>query len=212
LQYTASAETKTLLNKYGFVLRMLQDGFELYTSSNQSLETHLNYIAQVSGKNSFEFVGTTTNPNFYNFTAIPMNELGVLTYSSDQTSTDTSSDTILLTETFVSGSPSQYAVKINIKFDDIIRLQKTINYLNYNIQLKSRQTQWNYYIINNSNQQYNQLEIQSTNENIEFSEATEATLQNGQKALLFKSKTTKIPLKNEVTYKLDLINTLLNIT
>lgn len=204
LQYETSAQTKTILDKYGFVMRLLNNGFEIYTNS-QTIEEQLNYISQVAGIDAFNFYGITTDQNFYNFTNIPMNELGVLTYVSD--TTDASTDaTIQLAETIISEASTQHAVSISIKFDDIIRLKKSSDAIHFNIQMQARETQWNYYIINNSNQEYNQLEITGNND-IQFEQPQEVTLQNGQKALLFASKTTKIPLKNEVTYKFDLVNT-----
>ena len=209
--YDATTETKSVLNKYRLVLRKTQSGFELYSTTNQSIETYLNYITQVSGQTAFEFLGTTTDQHFYNFTNIPINELGVLTYESDQTVNDASHTSIQLKETFVEAASTQNALSITLKFEDIIRLQKTNDPIEYSIQLQARETQWIYYIINNSNQEYNQLEIQSTNENIQFTKTAETTLQNGDKALPFSSQPTKIPLKNEVTYTFNLINTKKNI-
>ncbi|EDP97199.1 hypothetical protein U8527_02590 [Kordia algicida OT-1] len=205
LQYKASTQTTTIFDKYGFVMRLLHNGFEIYTNTSQTIEEKLNYISQVAGIDAFNFYGITTDQNFYNFTNIPMNELGVLTYVSD--ATDVSTDaTIQLAETIISDTTTQYAVSISIKFDDIIRLKKSSDAIHFNIQMQARETQWNYYIINNSNQEYNQLEITGSND-IQFGQSEAVTLQNGQKALLFTSKTTKIPLKNEVTYTFDLINT-----
>lgn len=209
--YDTTTETKNVCNKYGLVLQKTQNGFELYSTTNQSIETYLNYISQVSGQTAFEFLGTTTDQNFYNFTNIPINELGVLTYESDQTVQNTSNIPIQLKETFVQEVSTQNALKITLKFEDIIRFYKTNNPIEYSIELQARETQWMYYIINNSNQAYNQLEIQSTDENIQFTATAEIILQNGDKALPFASQTTKIPLKNEVTYTLNLINTKKNI-
>lgn len=206
MSYKASTTTETMLSKYGIVLRNEQDGFEIYTTTNQSIETFLTYITNVSGHTAFEFDGITSDANFYNFTNIPINKVGVLTYESNQTVTEDSNTTIQLQENFVPSNSATNALKITIYFDDIIRLQQTNDHIQFSIQLQARETQWNYYIINNSNQEYNQLEIQSTDEHIQFSEVSEVTLQNHQKALLFTSNTNNIPLKNEVTYQFNLIN------
>jgi len=205
--YEASSETSAIFQKYGILLRIEQSGFEVYTTTGQSIETYLKYITQASGQNAFEFYGVTTDANFYNFTNVLMDEIGVLTYESDQTVLDTSSKSIQLQETFVPVTTTQHALAITIQFEDIIRLQQTNDQIAFNISLQARETQWNYYIINNSNQEYNQLEIQSTEPTIEFSGSTEVTLQNGQNALLFTSTNSKIPLKNEVAYQFNLINT-----
>lgn len=205
--YEATQDTKAIFQKYGMILRIQQSGFEVYTTSNQSIETYLNYISQISQQTAFSFLGIATDPNYFNFTAIPINEIGVLSYQSDQTVADASSNSIQLQETFVQKSNSQNALAITIKFDDIIRLQQTNDHIQFNIQLQARETQWKYYIINNSNQEYNKLEIQSTEPTIAFTGPTEATLQNGQNAQLFIATNQKIPLKNEVTYQFNLINT-----
>ncbi|PTX64049.1 hypothetical protein C8N46_101659 [Kordia periserrulae] len=207
MSYKASATTEKILSKYGIVLRNEHDGFEIYTTANQSIETFLTYITNVAGHTAFEFEGVANDQNFYNFTNIPINNVGVLTYESNQTIAEASSTTIQLQETFVPSNTAANALKVTIYFDDIIRLQQTNDHVQFGIQLQARKTQWNYYIINNSNQEYNQLEIQSTDENIQFSDATEVTLQNNQKALRFTSNTSQIPLKNEVTYQFNLINT-----
>lgn len=211
LVYETSIETQAIFQKYGLVLRKAADGFEVYSTTNQSTETYLNYISQVSGQTAFEFIGITTDPNFYYFTNIPMNEVGVLTFASDQTNSDASNSSILLKETFVKEASTQYALKLTTKFDDIIHTKKTIENIAYSIQLQARDTQWIYYIINKSNQEYNQLEIQSTDQNIQFTAAAEITLQNGDKALPFISQT-QISLTNEVTHQFNLINTKKTIT
>ncbi len=206
LVYNTTPETQTTFQKYGLMLRKTNDGFEVYTTSNQATEAYLNYITQVAGQTAFEFLGTTTDQNFYYFTDIPMNEVGVLTFTSDQTTNNASNSNILLKETFVSQASTSYALQLSIAFKDIIQTQKTTNTVTYSIQLQARETQWIYYVINKSNQEYNQLEIQSTDENIQFTAMEETTIQNGEKALPFSSQT-QIPLTNEVTHQFNLINT-----
>ena len=206
LNYKASVDTQILMNTYGLIQKATTNGFEVYATTSQPIETFLNYITKVSETTAFEFAGITSNETFYNFTALPVNQLGVLTYQSDNQENVVTAENIQLAETFVSDETSQEAISIIIQFKDIIRLLKTNKNVQYNIQLTARETQWNYYIINNSNQEYKQLVIQSKGK-IQFSAPTEATLQNGQKAQLFSSKTIKIPLKNVVEYEFNLTNT-----
>jgi hypothetical protein len=206
LHYKASADTQTLMDKYGFALKVTTKGFQVYTTTHQSVENYLNYITQVSENTAFAFAGITSDQNFYNFTNVPIDQLGVPTYTSTNTENVATNETIQLAETFVTNTTTQEAVSITITFDDLIRLHKTSNNVQFNIQMNARETQWNYYVINNSNQEFKQLAIQSNNE-IQFSEPTAVTLQNGQNALLFSSETTKIPLKNTVQNTFNLINT-----
>ncbi|MEM6685395.1 MAG: hypothetical protein AAF617_06320 [Bacteroidota bacterium] len=207
MRYEATQETNSIFQKYGMLLRIEQSGFEVYTTTNQALETYLNYVSQVSQQTAFVFSGIVTDANFHNFTNVPMDEIGVLSYESDQTLSEASSETIQLQETFIQKDSTQKALSITIKIADIIQWQQTSDHVQFNIQLQARETQWNYYIINNSNQEYNKLEIQSTEPTIAFTGSTAVTLQNGQNALLFTSNNPQIPLKNEVTYQFNLINT-----
>lgn len=205
LQYRANSKTKIIQDKFGFVFKLLPDGFEFYTSSSQPIETYLNYITKVTGATAFEFEGITDYANFYNFTDIPINELGVLSYESDKSKT-LSNDIIQLSETFVKDINNQKAITISVKFKDIISLKKSNSNIVFHVQMQARKTIWNYYIINNSHQEYDELTIQGSKE-IQFTTPTETTLQNGQKALLFSSDSTKIPLKNEATHTFELVNT-----
>ena len=206
LMYKANSDTQAWMQTYGLILKSTTNGFEVYTATNQPIENYLNYIKQVSKTTGFTFVGTATDSNFYNFTELPINQLGVLSYSSTNTQNDAEAESIQLMETFVTATTAQEAISITITFDDVLELLKVGNNVQFSIQLNARETQWNYYVINNSNQEFKQLEIQSDNE-IQFSDSTAVTLQNGQNALLFSSETTKIPLKNSVQYNFNLINT-----
>lgn len=206
LQYKPSLNTQTLMNTYGLILKSNTTGLEVFATTNQPMESYLNYIKRVSETTGLTFMGIATDPNFYNFTELPINQLGVLSFASNRTHNDAESENIQLVETFDTTSNSQNAVSITIQFDDLLKLYTIQNPLQFSILLNARKTQWNYYIINNSNQEFKQLEIQSDPE-IQFSNSTTVTLQNGQNALVFSSQNTKIPLKNSVQYHFNLINT-----
>jgi hypothetical protein len=206
LHYNASPTTQTIIDKYGLIVRKNTNGFELYTTTNQPIEEYLNYIKQVTEEKAFEFSGTTIDQNFYNYTAeIPLTNIGILSYEKKQ---DTATAMpIELTKTFIPKSDTKNAIHLKIEYDDIIRLRKTNTSIEFQIQLNARKTQWRYYIINNSNQNFNELAIESNTDEIQFSNEGETTLQNGQRALLFSSGTHKIPLKNTAENKFNLINT-----
>jgi len=206
LQYAANADTQTWMDKYGIILKLNTNGFEIFTTSNQPIENHLNYITQVSQHNAFAFAGITTDPNFYNFTNIPMDQLGVLSYTSTNSENIATDETTQLAATFIKEASTQEAISITITFNDIIRFHNTNGNAQFSIQMNARETQWKYYVINNSNQEYKQLQIQSDT-GIQFSEPTAVTLQNGQNALLLSSETTKIPLQNTTQHTFNLINT-----
>lgn len=205
-KYEAHPQTQALMQKYGIVLHVMNSGFELFAATNQTIETFLTYISQVSNQTSFDFWATTTTQNFYNFTKVPYNMLGTLTYSSANIGNE-SSDGILLLENFEANSSAEKAMNVSIQFQDVISLQKENQILQFNIQLEARSTQWNYFIIQNSDQSYQELSIQSKDRSIHFSKPQQTTLQNGQKAVCFSSEETKIPLHDTIINPLDLINT-----
>lgn len=196
-------DTKQIIDKYGFIIRKTQSGFQLYSNTNQSIEDYLQYIQQVTETNAFEFTGTAINQAFYNYTAeIPVTEIGVLSYKSNELTTSP----IALEKTFVAKNDASNAITIKIQFDDIIKADTTDN-LTYQIQLHARKTQWQYHIINSSNQEYTEIAIESNATEIQFINEGETTLQNGQKATLFSSGETLIPLKNVAEHKFDIVNT-----
>ncbi len=201
--YHPSVETKKMMDTYGLLMRKMPNGFQIYTSTSQSIETYINYITQVTGIDALKFNGTATEQAFYNYTAqIPLNEIGMLSY----TNTHQTNTPVLLQETFISQSSTNDILQITITFEDIVQAQKTGTDLAYQIQFTARETQWNYYIINTSNQNYHEIAIQSSTEEIQFSNKGETTLQNGQKAILFSSGTL-LSLKDIAQHKFDLINT-----
>ncbi len=55
LRYKANADTQKFIDKYGLVMRLTNNGFELYTTTNQSIEDYLNDITQVSETTAFDF-------------------------------------------------------------------------------------------------------------------------------------------------------------
>jgi len=205
LQYKAMEHTQKIIDNYGFVIRLHTNGFELYTNTNQSIENYLNYIEQVTEIDTFEFTGVVTDQNFYNYTAeIPLTEIGVLSY---ENMSNTTTNPIELSKSFHPQSDVQNAVQIKIQFEDIINAHKSNANIAFQIQLHARKTQWHYNVINSSNQNFDQLTIESNAADVQFSNKGEITLQNGQKALLFSSEEYQLPLKNVPEYNFDLINT-----
>ena len=116
LNYKASVDTQILMNTYGLIQKATTNGFEVYATTSQPIETFLNYITKVSETTAFEFAGITSNETFYNFTALPVNQLGVLTYQSDNQENVVTAENIQLAETFVSDETSQEAISIIIIF------------------------------------------------------------------------------------------------
>lgn len=209
LQYTPSTETQKLIDKYALRILKTPDGFSFYVSTNQSIKDFLNYLKTTDGETSFSFDVLSINQEFTVFTAeYPIDTLGVISFNSTHTSMV---DTInVLQGTFTPNSMSQISFSITIDYDTIIRFRESGNNLKYKILFTARKTQWRYYIINNSNQHFEKLEIQSKL-GVQFEESKEVTLQNGVTALMFSSGEIKLPIKEKVEDTFNLLGTKTNL-
>ena len=204
LQYTPSPETQKLMNKYSMRLQHTSKGFSFYIATEQSIADFLNYIKTTDNATSFSFDVVSTNQYFTVFTDYPIHSLGVFFF--DSTNTTTIDGSTVMKGTFEPSTTSRTSFTITIDYDAIIRFRESGNNPRYNIQFTSRKTQWRYYIINNSNQHFEKLSIQSDS-GIQFEGPTEVTLQNGQNALLFSSGSVRIPLNESPTDIYNLVAT-----
>ncbi|WP_299767685.1 hypothetical protein [uncultured Dokdonia sp.] len=200
LQYKPSVATQNLLNKYNVHIHKTTTGFSLYASIDNNIKDFLNTIKTTEVETSFSFEVVSLNPSFTAYTLYPNSEIGYLSFT-----IPTNGDTTTLERTFVPDVTSTISFKITIDFDAIIRFRESGNSPNYTVTFESRKTQWRYYIITNSRQQFEKLSIQS-NSDIQFEGPTETMLQNGQNALMFSSGSLLLPLTEIPEYSFDLLS------
>jgi hypothetical protein len=204
LIFSGLGKTLALIKNYSFKIVSSTAGFTFYANSDFSNKDFLTYIESVSGATSFEFSATTLNTNFYRFTDLPVNELGLLVYDSDNGIVD-DKESILLKEGFEQRTNVNKLFKLSVNFKDIIKSNKNSS-LHYEIQFKPRSSQWKYNIINNSKQLIDGLSIK-TSSNIRFNSGEKIILKNGQEATCFSSKGNMIPLSESPQYEFDLETT-----
>ena len=204
LLYQATPNTQDIFKRYGFTMIPEINGFRLLSSQNQPISQLLNYISSIASIHSFEFEVQPTDQNFFLFTQnIPVTELGTLSFNSNNT--NTTENTLSLTPQFIPKTESNSAINISIQFQDLIKLNNQDQNVNYTIHLKARNTQWSYYIINQNKHYFSNLSIQS-NSDIQFDKKTNVKLPNGQKAILFSSKSYSIPLSKIPKHQFDLVD------
>lgn len=209
LQYTPSTETQRLMDKYTLRILKTPEGFSFYASTSQSIKGFLNYLRTTDNTTSFSFDVLSMNQEFTVFTAeYPIDALGTISF--DSTRTTMVESTNVLQGAFTSSPMSQISFSISIDYDAIIRFRESGNNPKYKILFTARKTQWRYYIINNSNQHFEKLEIQSKS-GIQFREPKEVTLQNGAVALMFSSGEMKLPIKEKVEDMFNLLGTKTNL-
>jgi hypothetical protein len=208
LQYRPSQETQVVMNRYALLLQKTPIGFSLYASTDQSIKEYLNYIKRTENTTSFSFDVVSMNQDFTVFTDYPITSLGIFSFNS--TNSIVVDGVTILKEVFEPRTASNISFSVTIDYDAIIRFRESGNNPFYIIKFIARKTQWRYYIINNSNQHFEKLEIKG-NSDVQFDAPIEVTLPNNKTALLFSSGDTKLPLQENATRTFNLLGTKTNL-
>ena len=202
--YKASEDTKKIMNAYSFVLMYADTGFSFYTEKTPSLEKLLKYIENVTGMTSFNFEASVTDPAFYQFTQFPVNKIGIINYESNRSSE--AGRKLILKGVFKERTDTLCLFTLKIRFADLIAYINDRSSVTFYAEFQARSTQWQYNIINNSGQHFDELFIRSHSEII-FNKPENIVMENGQKAFSFSSGAYRIPLKEVPEYQFDLVST-----
>ncbi|WP_417873685.1 hypothetical protein [Xanthomarina gelatinilytica] len=205
LLYVASKETENIIKRFSLKLKVTDRGFEFYMDTKNTIEEFLNYITLATGEDSFNFNVTTTNQQFYHYTNLPVNEIGVIKFSSSSVVISNEGEELI--PNFTKKQETDVLFKVAINFQDLIKLDKNKELVNYKIQFEARKTQWKYFIVNNSNQNLGKLSIKGTSEE-QFEGPFEIVLQNGQKAQEFSLEAQLLPLSEVPKYQFNLVSSI----
>jgi hypothetical protein len=205
LHFTPNPKADKLLKKFGFKMNTLSNGFDLYSNTTTSLSDLLDYISKTTQQNYFEFDIRCSNPNFILFTALPINLLGAVNFSTQDSKNSNENGKIALNQTLENKLIPSVFGHLKIYFEDLVKNQNNTAPIHFEINFTARATQWQYYFINKNAVPLNNPSI-SEKENIQFDGPEKVTLQTGESALLFTSHKTYIPLSEKPKYKFDLIN------
>jgi hypothetical protein len=191
LVFSPDQATSKVLVKYNFKVRNIKNGIELFTEDASKLDQLLTYIQSTTYLTGFKFDINTIDPNFYNFTALPFNDLQSLSYSTNDKNPDGS-----LSWTVANESPKLGTV--NFLFADL----KTDLPLNYSIKFTNKETKWNYYIMQRSGISLSNPQVKGSDGSL-FEAPVPIKIETGDAALLFVSSST-IPMKerSDITYSL----------
>lgn len=206
LHFKPNKKTETIMRKFGFKTDSLSNGFELFTNTQTTLAYLLDYISKTTFQNYFEFEIKCSNPSFTLFTDMPIQWLGQITYSSQDSKNQSDNGIISLNQTLETKPISTHFGILKIYFDD---LQKNPDIsttpTQYKISFEARATQWQYYFINRNAVPLDNPSITQKG-SIQFEGPQQVTIQTGEKALLFTSTAANIQLSEKPKYKFDLIN------
>lgn len=205
LDFFPNHKTEKILKKFGFRINTISNGFDLFSNTTSSLSNLFDYISKTAAQDYFEFDIKCSNPNFILFTALPINWLGEITFTSQDDKNQNNNGTVILSQTLETKAMAPFFGNFKVYFEDIIKNQNNTTPLQFEINFKARATQWQYYFINKNAIPLNNPVI-SEKGNIQFDGPQQVTLQTGEKALLFTSNNTAILLSEKPKYKFDLIN------
>lgn len=203
LLYIASKETEDIIKRFSLRLKVTGTGFEFYMDAKNTIENLLNYITLATGEDSFNFNITVTNQQFYHYTNLPVNKIGVIEFSSS--SGVTINKEKLLTPSFKKKQEVNILFKVAIKFEDLVKLDQKKELANYKIQFEARETQWKYFVVNNNKQNLGSLSIKGKSDE-QFSGPFDVVLQNGQKAQEFSLEEQLLPLSEVPKYQFNLVS------
>lgn len=205
LHFIPNHKTDSILKKYGFRMTPVSNGFDLHSNTKSSLSDLLDYISKNTEQDYFEFDIKCSNPNFILFTALPINWIGAVNYSSQDPKNVNNNGKITLNQSLENKPASTHFGHLKIYFEDILKEQNTSDSILFQINFTARATQWQYYFINKNAVQLNNPSI-TEKENIQFDGPKTVTIQTGESALLFTSNKTYITLSEKPKYKFDLIS------
>lgn len=205
ITYAVSEESGGIINKYGFKVIITAVGFELYVDSKESLSNLLNYITTVTGETSFKFNATTLNPLFYQFTELPINQIGIIHFNTKHIGKVSEKNKLILIPDFRNTISASFLFQFTVRFEDIIKLNEEGKEADYEIKFEARTTQWKYYVVNNTGQYLGKLSIQDTS-GIQFSGPEYVLLPNEQEAQLFSLIGDLLPFSEKPIYTFDLIS------
>ncbi|TCN59972.1 hypothetical protein D0809_08585 [Flavobacterium circumlabens] len=204
LHFIPDPVTETVFRKFGVRMNRISNGFELFLKSNSSLTDTLHYISKTTSLDYFEFNIESDNPFFALFTAMPINFAGQLTYTSQDPKNQDSNGVVVLNETLQQEQSNSFLGSLRISFEDLTKTADT-SPSHFEIKFTARATQWQYYVINKNAVPLNHPVINEKGK-MQFDGPQQVVVPTGEKALLFTSGETDLPLSEKPKYKFDLIS------
>lgn len=203
--FSATNDTRKLLNKFGFLINKKCDGFDLLMTSGKNTEPLFNYIQKVTTQNYLEFEIVNTDTDFYSFTDLPIDRLVQLYYDTVKVINQGETGLRDLVVKYIPQSTPPRFGTLRINFESIVNQRASGKENIFQMSFEARSTQWQYYVVNNSAVVLSNPSISGKPEVI-FSEPVETKTEEGQTALLFSSGENLLALSEVPKYRFDLIN------
>ncbi|MCX6318971.1 MAG: hypothetical protein NTW29_16960 [Bacteroidetes bacterium] len=203
LQFQPGNITRSLQQRFGFPLRNSKNGFGFYQSSSAATQDYLHYITTTTGYDQFEFTLHTISDFFYTITDFPPGWNGQIQYDSANV-VISGEQKMILQPHLSTNQTTTVAGILNIRFQDIISgLQKGVP-PQYEFHFRTRTTQWQYYVVNDSNVVMTNPTI-NNDQGIVFDGPNPVTIPSGLPALCFSSGNQLLALEERPSYRFSLV-------
>lgn len=201
LEFIPASATAAVLQRYRFKIVSGENGFKLYVDTASAAISLLEYLQNIHHHTTFTFRIKNT-AEFINVTDWPLNWKGRFVFNSSSSSNWMNDKVVMLTPAFEQATSTEGTLLLQLK--DIVEMLSTGG-STYTIHFRARATQWQYFVVNRRNVHFTQLVIKDKT-GIVFSAAEDVVIPSGEKALLFSSGETLLPLSNAAIYFFDLLN------
>ncbi|WP_323789879.1 hypothetical protein [Psychroserpens sp.] len=193
------------MQRYGFILDLLDDGFGFYTNKQTNLVELLTYIKKGTDEHYFDFHVNLTDSNFFNYTDLPLDWSGTLFYDSQSQKNLTETNNITLKPELSVINNLGFFANIKIHFDTVINLYNSKKVAPvFNLNFKSRASIWEYYIIDRTSITGEDITIVGAPD-IQFIKHKNVRLFNGETAVKLTSNR-GIAFSQYPMYKFNLVN------
>ncbi|NTE05716.1 hypothetical protein G6M26_20990 [Agrobacterium tumefaciens] len=202
--FKPKSKTTTLLTKYSFIFRNTINGFELHSHATNDSDL-LKYISRSTGIETLDFDLFTDHDAFNYFTDLPANWIGQLNYDTRNSQNLYEKNSLILVPDLIPGNNQNTIGTLLVCFDDLMKKQLAAEVADYRISYTARATPWQYFIINRSAIKLDRPGIIGKSE-VKFTGPEAVHVETGEKALLFSSYPTLIPLHINPKHKFDLVD------
>jgi hypothetical protein len=203
LHFSPGPATRKLMKRFDCITNNKIGGFDFYTNSTGDAVSFFKYIRQTTNESSFDFDIQTDDSRFNCFTELPVDWVGQLNYDTNDGANKKEKGSIQLTAKLSEKMSSPALGNLVVRFDDIINTADK-SYPVFTIRFSARSTQWQYYVINQSELPLDNPAIGKAD--IVFTGPEIVTIKSGQQALLFSSGSRLIPLAQVPGNMYSLIN------
>jgi len=198
-----SKSTRLLTQQYGFKFEYTNGSIVCYSSESTNSVALLKYL-KTKAVSFFDIKVGVTDDNFFNYTELPLNWLGVLCYDSEFEKNISEHQYAILTPEYRDSSDLQYLLTIRIHFDTLLNSCNHKEHRSeFRIEFKSRKSIWEYFVVDRTSVVSKETEIISESD-VTFNKSA-VMLFNGQLATKFASDTT-IKLSQSPKYQFRLVN------